>query len=449
MVDGKDASMKDLHSDIRKIFNAGLEAADPGKAIRRTVRRAGKRLMIDDREHDLHSFERVMVVGAGKAGASMAAALEGVLGPSITGGMVITKYGHGLMLKTVSLTEAGHPIPDDSGVEGSGRILDLLKNAGEKDLILCVISGGGSALLPMPVAGISLHDKQEATQVLLDCGADIHEINIIRKHLSAIKGGRLAEAAFPATLVTVILSDVIGDNLDAIASGPTVPDRSTFTDCMKIVDKYSLKDKLPPSVVAHLERGANKGVPETPKPGNRVFDKTFPIIIGSCSLSVSSAQQKARELGYETIILSSSIEGETRDVAKVHAAIAKEILKSGNPVSTPGCIVSGGETTVTIRGNGLGGRNMEFVLAAAIEIDGLDGITLLSGGTDGTDGPTDAAGAIADGSTVRTALEGGVDAGEYLRNNDSYHFFETTGDLLITGPTMTNVMDLRIVLVAD
>ncbi len=440
--------MKNLRRDIREIFDAGLKAADPGEAVRRAITLAGEKLIIGDREYDLNLFDRVIVVGAGKAGASMAAALESILGSYITEGMVITKYGHGLALKTISVTEAGHPIPDESGVDGSRRMLDMLKRAGEKDLVLCVISGGGSALLPMPVSGISLHDKQETTQALLECGADIHEINIIRKHLSGIKGGRLAEAAFPGTLVALILSDVIGDDLDAIASGPTVPDGSTFGDCMKIMDKYDLESKLPRSVVARLERGVSGTVPETPKPGNPVFDKTFALIIGSCALSVSSAKQKAFELGYETIILSSSIEGETMEVAKVHAAIAREILKSGNPVSTPGCIVSGGETTVTIRGDGLGGRNMEFVLAAAIEIDGFEGITLLSGGTDGTDGPTDAAGAIADGSTVQVARVRGLDAEAYLRNNDSYHFFEKIGDLLITGPTMTNVMDLRILLVA-
>jgi len=345
------------------------------------------------------------------------------------------------------VTEAGHPIPDESGVRGSERILGLLEGAGEKDLVLCVISGGGSALLPMPVSGISLHDKQKTTQALLDCGADIHEINTIRKHISGIKGGRLAEATFPATLVTLILSDVTGDDLDAIASGPTVPDRSTFGDCMAIVDKYDLVEKLPLSVISYLKNGVQGREPETPKPGDRVFDRTLALITGSCALSVSSAKQKAVELGYNAIILSSCIEGETRDVAKVHAAIAKEILKSGNPVSIPGCVVSGGETTVTIHGDGLGGRNMEFVLAAAIEIDGLGGITLLSGGTDGTDGPTDSAGAIADGSTVRTARGRGLDPAAYLSNNDSYHFFEATGDLLMTGPTMTNVMDLRIFLV--
>ena len=446
---GRSNDMKNLRLDIRKIFDAGLKAADPGEAIRRTVKLTEKQLMIGDREYDLGSFDGVMVVGAGKAAASMTTALEGILGSYVTGGVITTKYGHGLALKVVSVTEAGHPIPDESGVRGSERILNLLESAGERDLILCVISGGGSALLPMPAGDISLHDKRKTTQVLLDCGADIHEVNTIRKHISGIKGGRLAEAAFPGTLVTFMLSDVIGDDPDVIASGPTVPDRSTFRDCIKIVDKYDLGEKLPHSVIEYLKSGVQGTEPETPKPGDLVFDRSLALVIGSCALSVSSAKQKAVELGYDTIILSSCIEGETREVAKVHAAIAKEILKSGNPVSAPGCVISGGETTVTIRGDGLGGRNMEFVLATAIEIDGLGGVTVLSGGTDGTDGPTDAAGAIADGSTVQTARARGLDAANYLRNNDSYHFFEATGDLLITGPTMTNVMDLRIFLADD
>ncbi|MBW2596294.1 MAG: glycerate kinase [Deltaproteobacteria bacterium] len=439
--------MKNPRLDIREIFDAGLKAADPGEAIRRAVKLTGKRLVIGDREYDPGAFDRVVVVGAGKAAASMASALEGILGSYITEGMITTKYGYGLALNVVSVTEAGHPIPDESGVRGSERILGLLEGAGERDLVLCVISGGGSALLPMPVSGISLYDKQKTTQALLDCGADIHEINTIRKHISGIKGGRLAEAAFPATLVALILSDVTGDDLDVIASGPTVPDRSTFRGCMEIVDKYDLGEKLPLPVIAYLKSGVQGREPETPKPGDRVFDRTLALVTGSCALSVSSAKQKAVELGYNAIILSSCIEGETRDVAKVHAAIAKEIQKSGNPVSIPGGVISGGETTVTIRGDGLGGRNMEFVLAAAMEIDGLGGITLLSGGTDGTDGPTDAAGAIADGTTVQAARGRGYDAARYLRNNDSYHFFEATGDLLMTGPTMTNVMDLRIFLV--
>jgi len=439
--------MKDTRTDIRRIFDAGLKAADPGEAIRRAVKLTGKRLVIGDREYDPGAFDRVMVIGAGKAAASMASALEGILGSYITEGMITTKYGHGLPLDIVSVTEAGHPIPDESGAHGSRRILDLLEDASERDLVLCVISGGGSALLPLPASGISLDDKQKATQALLDCGADIHEINTIRKHISGIKGGRLAEIAFPATLVTLVLSDVIGDDLDVIASGPTVPDRSTFTDCMEIVNRYDLRNVFPPSVIAYLKGGIEGKHTETPKSGDPVFEKAIALIIGSCALSISAAKHKATDLGYNAIILSSIIEGETREVAKVHTAIAGEIQHSGNPVHVPGCIISGGETTVTIHGDGLGGRNMEFVLAAAIEIEGIAGITILSGGTDGTDGPTDAAGAIADGTTVQKARDRGIDAARYLANNDSYHFFEATGDLLITGPTMTNVMDLRIFLV--
>ena len=439
--------MKNPRSDIRAIFDAGLQAADPGEAVRRAVRLEGERLEVDGRKYNLNDFDRILVVGAGKAAASMAAALEGVLKTRITKGVITTKYGYGTPLKGIFVTEAGHPIPDEAGVFGSRRILDLLDGAGEQDLVLCVISGGGSALLPLPVDGISLTDKQKTTQALLDCGADIHQINTIRKHISGIKGGRLAEAAFPATLVTLVLSDVVGDDLDVIASGPTVPDRSTFADCMKIVEQYDLSEKFPLSVMTHLREGAAGRRPETPKPSEPVFEKTYVRIIGSAALSLFAAREKAKNLGYNATILSSFIEGETRDVAKVHAAIAREIRTSGNPISAPACVISGGETTVTIRGDGLGGRNTEFVLAAAAEIEGMDGITFLSGGTDGTDGPTDAAGAMADGSTVERAREKGFNAARSLANNDSYHFFEATGDLLMTGPTMTNVMDLRIFLV--
>ncbi|MBN2397667.1 MAG: DUF4147 domain-containing protein, partial [Deltaproteobacteria bacterium] len=292
-----------------------------------------------------------------------------------------------------------------------------------------------------------LDNKQETTQALLECGADIHEINAIRKHISGIKGGRLAEVAFPATVVALVLSDVIGDDLDVIASGPTVPDRSTFADCMEIVNRYDLESALPLAVITYLKEGVEGKHPETPKPADVLFERTAALVIGSCALSLFAAKEKAAALGYNAMILSSSIKGETREAAKVHAAIAREMRQSGNPIPAPACMISGGETTVTIRGGGLGGRNMEFVLAAAIELDGFTGITVLSGGTDGTDGPTDAAGAIADGSTIRSAREKGIDATRCLMNNDSYHFFEMTGDLLVTGPTMTNVMDLRIFLV--
>jgi hydroxypyruvate reductase len=434
--------------DILKIFDAGLKAADPKQALLRFVHLAtGDRLRAGDHEYDLKRFDGIRVVGAGKAAAPMAAAIESILGSRMDEGIIITKYGYSLPLKRFAVTEAGHPVPDGAGMAGTRHILNLLEGSDEKDLIICLISGGGSALMPLPVSGITLRDKQETTRILLACGANIHEINAIRKHISGIKGGRLAHAAFPSALVTLILSDVIGDDLDVIASGPTVADRSTFSDCMKVVEKYGIMDDIPPDVMEYLKRGARGMEPETPKPADRTLDRTYNLIIGSSSLSIDAARDEAAALGYNALILSSFVEGETRDVAKVHAAIIKEILKSGNPVPKPACIISGGETTVTIRGDGLGGRNMEFALAAAIEIEGLDGVVVLSGGTDGTDGPTDAAGAIADGTTVPRSLSQGCKAAEFLKNNDSYHFFEGLDDLLITGPTMTNVMDLRILLI--
>jgi hydroxypyruvate reductase len=442
--------MISLHSNVREIFNAGLKAADPGQAIRRAVRlRKGGLLTVGEREYKLNQFNRIVVIGAGKAASPMAEAIEDILGSYLSEGAITTKYGHGLSLKIISLTEAGHPVPDEAGLTGTEHILKLLHGTKENDLIFCLISGGGSALMPLPVSGLTLKDKQKTTEELLACGATIHEINAIRKHISAIKGGKLAKAAYPGTLITLILSDVIGDDLDVIASGPTVPDKSTFADCTAILEKYNITEKVPPDVSAYIEKGSAGLEPETPKPGDPIFDKAQAVIVGSASLSIGAAGEKAIQLGYNTLILSTLVEGETREVAKVHTAIIKEILKSGNPVTRPACIISGGETTVTIHGNGLGGRNTEFVLAAAMEISGLDDVIVLSGGTDGTDGPTDAAGAVADGTTVDRAHDKGYSAAEYLKNNDSYHFFEATGDLVKTGPTMTNVMDLRILLVAD
>jgi len=437
----------DLKKDARQIFEAGLRAADPRDSIKRMVTKNGTVITIGTKSYNLDDYERVLVVGTGKAAAPMAQALEDILGPALTGGIITTKYGHSLPLATVVCIEAAHPVPDEAGMKGSHRILELLEGTGERDLILCIISGGGSALVPLPVAGLTLEDKQKTTQELLACGATIHEINAIRKHISGIKGGKLARTAYPGTLVTLMLSDVIGDNFDVIASGPTVPDESTFADCLAILEKYDISGTIPPKVLTYLKRGIAGDEPETPKPGDPVFTKTDALIVGSASLSLAAAHAEAAHLGYNSLILSSFIEGETKDVARVHAAIVKEILKSGNPVAVPACVISGGETTVTLHGSGLGGRNMEFALAAAIEINNLEGVLIMSGGTDGTDGPTDAAGAFADGSTLRRAAAKGYNAAEYLRNNDSYHFFEHIDGLLKTGPTMTNVMDLRICLV--
>lgn len=440
--------MKHLRKDIRDIFNCGLAAADPGEAIRRMITLHGDTLTAGEETYDLGQFDRIFIVGAGKASAAMAGAMEGILGERITGGAVTTKYGYGLSLSRIAINEAGHPVPDEAGIEGTKQIVTILEQCSERDLVFCLISGGGSALMPLPVKGLSLSDKQATTQQLLKCGATIHEINAVRKHMSGVKGGRLARAAYPATLVTPILSDVIGDDLDVIASGPTVPDRSTFQDSLNILDKYRIRDTIPPQVRDYLVRGREGKEAETPKVDDPVFKTSRPLIIGSSRLSLNAAQKRAVELGYTAMILSSCVEGETREVARVHGAIAKEIRATGNPLKGPACVISGGETTVTIKGDGLGGRNMEFVLAASREIDGIEGIVILSGGTDGTDGPTDSAGAVADGMTVERAMKRGCSAEEYLDRNDSYNFFKAIGDLLMTGPTMTNVMDLRIILVA-
>jgi glycerate 2-kinase len=428
------------------IFRAGLEAVDPREAVKRVLRLSGDELHVEERSYRLKDFRRILVIGAGKAGAPMAQAVEGVLGERLEGGLIIVKYNYTVRLQKVKIAEGGHPIPDEAGQRGARELLEMVKGLGEADLVLCLISGGGSALLPAPVEGVGLAEKQEATRILLASGATIHEINAIRKHLSHIKGGWLAKAAAPATMITLVLSDVIGDDLDAIASGPTIGDRSTFADCIRVIEKYHLKSKIPPAVWDHLQKGAAGKAQETPKPDDPIFRKGLNLIVGSNMQCLEAAARKAQEMGYQTLILSSLVEGETREVAKVHGAILKEILRSGRPLAPPACIISGGETTVTIQGEGKGGRNQEFVLACGMEIAGWGGAAVFSAGTDGTDGPTDAAGAFADWQMVERAQDIGLDPGAALRENDAYPFFERLGDLIITGPTNTNVMDIRILI---
>jgi hydroxypyruvate reductase len=377
----------------------------------------------------------------------MAQAIEEIFGDRLTKGVITTKYGHLLPLKKIQIIEAGHPIPDQKGYEGAKIILNLLKGSGPEDLVIFLLSGGGSALLPFPADGIELKEKQEVTQLLLDSGADIKEINTIRKHISWMKGGWLAKWAYPSTVIGFILSDVVGDQLDAIGSGPTVPDPSTFGEAWEVLKKYDLLNRIAPSIKNFLELGKKGKVEESPKKGDVVFQKVYNSLIGSNILALRAAGRKATSLGLNTLILSSSIEGETRTAARFHTAIAKEVISSGNPIPKPACILSGGETTVTIMGKGLGGRNQEFVLAGALEISGIEKTVLLSGGTDGTDGPTDASGAVADHTTIQRAKSMGMDPRAHLDNNDAYPFFQKLGDLLITGPTQTNVMDVRILLV--
>jgi glycerate 2-kinase len=441
------SQLSQKYKNAEAIFQAGLQAVAPGPAIKSFCKVTGETLTVDGQSYDLRQFQKIFVLGAGKAGASMAKAIEEILGERISEGVISVKYGHLEELQKIRIQEAGHPVPDQNGFKGAQSVYNLATLADETTLIICLLSGGGSALIPLPVDGVTLEDKQETTRVMLACGATIHEINAIRKHLSAIKGGGLARAAYPATLITLILSDVVGDDLDSIASGPCVPDSKTFQDCKAIFTKYSLEGTIPQSVLNHIESGIAGAVPETPKAGQDFFTKTQNVIVGSNFNALLKAKEKAEELGYNTLLLSSMIEGETRDIAFNHMAIVRETLLTDYPLPKPACLLSGGETTVRIRGTGKGGRNQEFVLAAALKMSGMKNVIVLSAGTDGSDGPTDAAGAVADETTLQRAQAVGLDSQGYLDNNDSYHFFDKLGDLYKTGPTNTNVMDLRIILV--
>ena len=442
------ASLHSLRADAREIFTAGVKSADPFAAVTQTVQLRKDRLRVGERSYDLPGIRNIFAAGCGKAAARMALALQTLLGERIRGGVIVVKYGHRLQLEKIEVIEAGHPIPDKAGERGARQVMDLARRCSREDLLFFLVSGGGSALLPCPARGLSLDDKQQTTEVLLKSGATIEEVNAVRKHISQIKGGRLAQLAAPARLISLILSDVVNDSLEAIASGPTAPDSSTYADCVKIIQRYDLRRQIPAAVVDLLERGTKGQVAETLKPLDSIFQNVQNFIVGSNRSALAAARQRAEALGYHTWVLSDSIEGESRSVAKSYCALVREIVRTNKPVSRPACLLSGGETTVTVRGNGLGGRNQEFALAAAIDGDGLDGVVILSGGTDGTDGPTEAAGGIIDGSTITRGRAKNLDPQTFLARNDSYHFLLATDDLLVTGPTLTNVMDLQIALIA-
>jgi hydroxypyruvate reductase len=436
-----------LRKQALAIFQAALTAADPAAAILRHVRLRDGVLLAGRTRYALNGIRRIHVVGAGKAGAAMARAVEKLGLPAEKRGnsLMNVKYGHLAKLRWIELNECDHPVPDELGVRGAKRIAQIVTDATAEDLVICLISGGASALLPFPAPPVTLAEKQAVTKLLLASGATIHEINAVRKHISGIKGGQLARIAYPARVLALILSDVIGDDLDVIGSGITAPDASTFATAAAVFEKYRIRDQIPASVLDRFTSGARGNIRETPKRDDPAFARVQNLIVGSNRLAVEAAAGRAREFGFRTSILSTQIEGETREVARMHAAIVKEIVRYGRPLARPACLISGGETTVTLRGNGLGGRNQEFVLAAAMDIAGLDGTVVFSGGTDGTDGPTDAAGAIADGYTIAR----GPDAQKHLNANDSYHYFEKLGDLVLTGPTNTNVMDVRVILVGS
>jgi len=425
-------------------------AVDAGEAVRRNLSIRGELLRAgSDTRLSLEQFDRIFLIAAGKAAVEMASAVEAILGERLSGGIVVTKHGHARKrLPRLRVIEAGHPIPDDAGLEASQAVRELLQQLNARDLLLVAISGGASALLPSPAAPVNLRAKQRTTDLLLRAGANITQLNAVRKHLSRLKGGGFAALAYPATVVSLLLSDVIGDPLDVIGSGLTAPDTSTFADAVRVLDKYGVLDRVPSTVRDHFQAGVTQVIAETPKRGDPIFKNVHNVLIGSNRLALDAAAQRAKLLGYRPLILTSTLEGETREVARVHAQILREVFNSGHPISPPACIVSGGETTVTVQGSGKGGRNQEFALAAAMAIAGLRNALILSGGTDGTDGPTDAAGAIATGETVRAADVLGLSAADYLRDNNAYPFFDALGDLVKTGPTGTNVMDVHLLLIS-
>lgn len=440
-------------SDLLRIYRGAIAAVEPRAAVVRALSLDGDLLRAGEFSCDLAGIGRVVVVGAGKAAAGMAAGAEQVLGGRIESGLVVVKDGHGGLPGTIGQVEAGHPLPDERGARATSRILELVTGADAKTLVVCLLSGGASALLVSPAGGITLEDKIRTTELLLASGADIAEVNAVRKHLSAVKGGLLAAAAWPARTLTFALSDVIGDRPDVIGSGPTAPDASTFGEAREVLGRRGLLTRVPSAVRARLERGALGVIPETPKPGDPLFDGVGLSIVGSNRLALDAATATARSLGYEVVVLSSDVQGEAREAARWLAAEVRRVAQGLTPGSRPVCLLCGGETTVTVTGSGRGGRNQEFALAFALEIEGLGGADLLSAGTDGTDGTTDAAGAFVNGVTAGLARDAGLDPAASLRENDSYGFFEELGrragvsPLLVTGPTGTNVMDIQAVVV--
>ncbi len=440
------ARPEDLREHARAILKAGLRAADAAAAVRRNLRLEGSSLAAGPWQLDPRGFRRVWVVGFGKASVPMARAVEDVLGDRVTAGVVVTKHGHGGPLRRIQVLEASHPLPGPDGEAAARRVVDLLRAAGEEDLVLCLISGGGSALLPLAAEGLSLDDKVQVTDLLLRGGATIEEVNAVRKHLSGVKGGQLARTAYPARVVGLVVSDVLGNPLDAIASGPFSPDPTTYADAVRVLQRYGLWDRVPGAVRERLQGGAAGELPETPKPGDPVFERVSLHVVASVADAVEGARAEAERLGYRTLVLTTWLEGEAREVGRLAAALAREEALCDRPARKPACLVMGGETTVTVRGEGRGGRNQELALAAAVALEGLDGVLVATLATDGTDGPTDAAGAFADGSTVARGRRLDMEAEQYLARNDSYPFFDRLGDLIRTGPTGTNVNDLVVVL---
>jgi len=447
IINGKTQLNREARALALESLEAALNAVDPVKIIKSKLSLENSILKVNGYSFDLENFQNIYIVGGGKASGSMAEAVEQILGERVTDGLVNVPHGSSHKTEIVKLHEASHPIPDEAGVRGTQLMLEIAKKAREDDLVICLISGGGSSLMPLPRNEISIADKRKITDHLLRCGATINEINTVRKHVSDFKGGWLAKRAYPATILNLILSDVVGDPLDFIASGPSVPDSTTFTDAIKVLKEHRLWSSAPARIKEVLLDGQKALIPETPKAEDAAFKKVYSVVVGNNRFASLAACRHLKSKGLNTLLLTSTMEGEARHVGTVLASIAREVFTSGDPVLKPAAIVAGGETTVTVTGKGMGGRNQEMTLAAGLRLTDVEGVVVASLSTDGTDGPTDAAGAITDGKTIIRAAEMKLNSEEFLVRNNSYNFFLNLGDLLFTGPTGTNVNDVSVIVV--
>ena len=447
---GVSEALRKLRGDAITVLEAALNSVDPYKAVLNNLKIVDGKLRVGNFKASLDDLRKIVVIGGGKAGGAMAEAVESVLGDRVSGGCVNVLQGTEFRynLKKIRLQGASHPIPNNDGVRGVAEMLMLISSMREKDLVICLISGGGSALMPYPAEGISLEDKQDVTSRLLMKGATIDDLNAVRKHLSAIKGGQLARRCYPTRVVSLILSDVVGDPLDTIASGPTSPDTTTFRNAVDVLKKYKLWDDICSQVRERLEYGVKKVIVETPKPGDEIFNHVTNIIVGNNSIAAESAAEAAEALGYNSLIVSTMVEGEAAEVGTVLAGIARELAAKGRPLKPPAAVIVGGETTVNVRGSGRGGRNQELALSLARRITGLKAVAA-SLATDGIDGPTEASGAIVDGETSTKASKAGLSIEKFLAENDSHSFFKKIGDTIVTGPTGTNVNDLVLIITSE
>jgi glycerate 2-kinase len=430
---------------LKALIQSSLDAADPAKAMKQSIIRKNHQLFVNNVQYDLSQYQRIVCVGAGKSSAHMAQTLEGILGKYLKGGMVVVKDGYGTQTQHVQIIEANHPLPDARGVRATKQILKLVRSLSKKDLLIVLLSGGASSLLCAPAPGLTLADKRRTTHLLMRSGANIHELNIVRKHLSSIKGGQLAQAT-SAKILTVIMSDVIGDDLATIGSGPTVPDPTTFQEAKIIFEQFEIWGHIPEKIRKHLEQGINGQDPETWKSRSRLSSRYQSITLANNQTAIAGIAKKAKQLGLRPHHLDSPLQGEAKELGSILGAMAKDIHDFGNPVRPPACLIAGGEPTVTVTGKGKGGRAQECVLAAAQELAGLPNVVVAGFGTDGTDGPTDAAGAMVDGKTVQRAKKMGISIKNMLERYDSYTFFNQVGGHIITGPTHTNVNDIYLII---